>query len=269
MREFLIFAGPGRAGTTYVQHLFFENKFFVEQNQISLPKIKETYIFNELRITKKILNRFYSFHGKTYVDFSNLQYQNLNNVLSKSNSFNNINTVLFIREAKSWLTSLLIFELRKGKKISNKLIKKKLSEIDLDNYIDLNFLNKHKPTSMNLYFFDYNWIKTQNKEEITNLLSSLGLNCEQLEINNNRINESVVPRLSIIGVITKKVGILLRRFRLYKVLEKFKESQFIKSFFFKKTDAALMVKINNQISKYDKEIKRINLSNHKYFEYEN
>jgi hypothetical protein len=233
----IIFAGPGRAGTTFIQKLFYSNSKFIKDNSISLPIIKETYIFNRKSISVKTLNKFFPYNGNTYIDFSNLQYKNIENIFKHSDNFNNVHIVLFNRNVKSWLRSLLVFEMRKGNKITKELIDKKLSEIDLSNFIDPeNFLINSK---IKFHFFQFDWIIKNDKIKIRELVDSIFGNSSDFIINFKKINESITPKIRFIGKLTKSLAKLLRYFGAFKILEKLKSLTLVKIILFKKTDENL------------------------------
>ena len=59
-RSIVIFCGPGRAGSTFVQKLLDSNRNYLFKNKIYLPIIKETYIGTLKEISSKDLKKLYN-----------------------------------------------------------------------------------------------------------------------------------------------------------------------------------------------------------------
>ena len=260
--SFIIFAGPGRAGTTFVYELLKKNKQILEKNQFVLPVIKETYLFNNHFIDKELIAEFYGEEGIKYLDFSNLQYQNLDNVLKKSKQFDEIKIVLFCREIKSWIESILLFELRKGKVINENLINKKLNELNLTKYLDPSKFNNYP--NVTIHKFNFHWIESEDPKFINFFFKDLlGLYFKQITF--EKINESIIPKHRLFGFTLKFMAILLRYVKFYKTIEFFKKNKIIKKIFFKKVNEKSRALIQKSLVGYNNEIKEIEKNNQDIF----
>lgn len=249
-RSIVIFCGPGRAGSTFVQKLLESNRNYLIKNNIYLPIIKETYIGTLEEISSKVLKKLYNLNQSgIYLDFSNLFYKSIfkNKLLS---FFDDVTYIVFRRDEFDWLQSLLLFEIRKGKKIDQDLFLEKSYEIDLLNFgID-----------QSVIFFDFNWIKLKDKSSI-NLFFQKILNIRLEKIEFEVINESIVPKHRLIGVFTKSFARYLRRKQFFKILEGLKEIQFIRFWLFKKPKEHDLKKIKTLLNNNFELIEKIKSRN--------
>jgi hypothetical protein len=247
------YIGPGRAGTTFIQKTY-QIKSNVDKGQYILPRVKETYLLNNV-VDDDLMKHFYRGKGKLYIDFSNNQYMSTSGIIRGLDYFEKIVVVLSYRELTSWLRSLLIFEVRKGRSPNQAMLEDKLQELNLRSH-DIAKLFKNPRLQIEL--FDFTWLKNQDFDSINSHFNAvLG---ESLEFDFRKVNESLEPKVPVVGRIFKSLAKYMRKKGLYELLESLKHSSLWK-LFYKKVDKRTINLIDDLIRENTVLIDRVRIEN--------
>jgi hypothetical protein len=249
----ITYIGPGRAGTTFIQKAY-QIKYNVDKGKYILPRVKETYLLNNV-VDDDLMKHFYRDKGNLYIDFSNNQYMNPDGIIRGLDYFEQIVVVLSYRELTSWLRSLLIFEVRKGRLPNQAMLEDKLKELDLRSH-DISKL--FSIPGLQVELFDFTWLMNQDFDSIDSHFNAvLG---ESLEFDFRKVNESLEPKVPVVGRLFKWLAKFMRKKKLYELLESLKHSSLWK-LFYKKVDKKTINLIDDLIRNNKKLIEIVRIEN--------
>lgn len=243
LKNHFIVVGPGRSGSTWIYEVFRSD------NRICLAKnIKEVQFFNE-NFHKGINHYLKFFDNKSELtgEVSNLYFHDESVPIRIKSSLSNVKIIILIRDPLERLESIYNFKLREGS--ISKSSRKVFTEDELFTYIRID-----RPVQAyldtfgiaNVHFVNFNHLNTKNEIiEIKSLYHFLGLPLINQKLP-KKINESIIPRARIIGLIFKKIAIVLRNLGLYWVLSTLKRSDILKAIFFQKKKKTLKLSSNDK-----------------------
>jgi hypothetical protein len=228
-KNHFIIVGPGRSGSTWLYELLSQDK------RIGLARnIKETQFFNE-NYSQDLKNyfKFFDFEKPITGEISNLYFHDKKVPKRIYDSIENSKIIILVRNPVDRLVSIHNFRLREGRKLKKKVT---FTDDEIIKYIriDLAIENFQQYFSKKqIFYLDFHKIRLLGEKEIIKLYEHLELDYEKLKFP-GLVNESIIPKHPVFGLITKKIAIILRYLKFYKILTFLKSNNLIKNLFFKK-----------------------------------
>ena len=221
------FIGPGRSGTSWLMDCI------ARTNQVLCPRIKEPKYFDDNH------HRGLDWYDNLYrhlpdrvvpmarVDFSNSYYLQPA-ALDRLQQYNPEARIIFIvRVRRDLFRSLLYFELRKG--LTIKQIEQNAEQKWTASDLDLHIQMLRQRFGDRLVLIPFDWIQ---ERQLHRIYTNIGLP-DLKAIDSRHTNAHMIPRWRWLGVLSKRVAIVLRRWEWYGLLQMLKQSTWVRVWFFK------------------------------------
>ena len=249
--HFIIGIGPGRSGTSKFYNIC------TKIEGINCSLVKETRFFSTQNINhdqQTYLNNFFDLkNSNIYFEISNnyifdtLSLSKIGNFIKDKNA-----TILFFeRNEMDRLRSTIEFELRTGKQKSEiiQVIQKRIDQRDFDN----EFLYKRATKLIGNHIQKISFDDIKDTYKLNHIMNDI-FNLDVSERLFNEIykstdtNESIIPRIRFLGLLARKLAIVLRKLKFFKLLSLLKQNKLIKSILFKKVCPTSKNESSNSLS---------------------
>lgn len=239
----VIGVGPGKAGTTW---LYYQLR---DHEKISFSKIKETNYFLKDHISyDEYLNYFHKKPCEIKMEISNFYFKDAQYLLNIQNIIPDSKIIFFKRNERDRLMSCFKFELMQGYNKSIDTYLTSINKLEFDNEKILHTIHSIFNEDQVL-ILDFDDIENQPQRALNKVSEFLSL--PKIPIKQDRYNNpSVRSRFTKITVFARTFALILRRVRLFGLLQSLKSSAMIRYLFYTKDRIILSEYQKQRIDEY-------------------
>lgn len=239
----VIGVGPGKAGTTWLYYQL------IDHEKISFSKIKETnYFLNDQTSYNEYMNYFNTKPSQIKMEISNFYFKNAQYMRNIKNTIPDSKIIFFKRNERDRLMSCFKFELMQGYNKSIDTYLAGLNKFEFDNEQILQTIHSIFDENQVL-ILNFSDIENQPQRALDKVLEFLSL--PKIPIKKDRYNNpSVRSRFSKITVVARIFAMILRRVRLFGLLQALKSSATIRYLFYTKNRIILSEYQKQRIDEY-------------------